>query len=406
MRGLVGLRRLCGVLAAAVLLAGGPAVAQRPPAGPPETLTIGYLQLQQDPRYDDLVAYARIQLRPLFRPIDGAELGIIDAAQVGGVLGVEFALERISADDGPALAVEALAAIDRGINFFVIDAPPETILQVADAATDRAAVFFNATAQEDALRGAECRANVLHTIPSYAMLTDAMVQYLVTKNWTTILVLQGPLPADAELVADLERSIDRFGGRILDILPFILSNDPREREENNVALMTASNRDYDVVFIADTDGEFGRYVPYSTNRPRPVMGTVGLVPVAWEWTWERQGAPQLNSRFEQLAGRRMEGQDWAAWVAVRAVTQAVTRARTTEFQQVADFLRSEQLRTDGAKGNPLNFRPWDGQLRQPLFLSTFNAVIERAPLEGFLHQLNELDTLGYDAPDSPCRMGG
>ena len=70
--------------------------------------------------------------------------------------------------------------------------------------------------------------------------------------------------------------------------PFQLTNDPRFREQSNVALMTAG-ADYDVVFVADTDGEFGRYVPYQTNLPRPVVGTTGLVPAAWHWAWERKG---------------------------------------------------------------------------------------------------------------------
>jgi len=31
-------------------------------------------------------------------------------------------------------------------------------------------------------------------------------------------------------------------------------------------------------------------------------------------------------------------------------------------------------------------------------------VIARAPLEGFLHQTNNLDTLGRDQPESACRF--
>jgi ABC transporter substrate binding protein (PQQ-dependent alcohol dehydrogenase system) len=59
---------------------------------------------------------------------------------------------------------------------------------------------------------------------------------------------------------------------------------------------------------------------------------------------------------------------------------------------------------DGFKGNRLNFRPWDNQLRQPLLLATHNWVVERAPLEGFLHQTNNLDALGFDKPESKCKF--
>jgi len=32
-----------------------------------------------------------------------------------------------------------------------------------------------------------------------------------------------------------------------------------------------------------------------------------------------------------------------------------------------------------------------------------NAVVASAPLEGFLHRVSELDTLGLDEPESDCQ---
>ena len=49
-------------------------------------------------------------------------------------------------------------------------------------------------------------------------------------------------------------------------------------------------------------------------------------------------------------------------------------------------------------------RPWDQQLRQAVFLATPNAVIASAPVEGFLHRTNTLDTLGDDEPETPCKL--
>jgi ABC transporter substrate binding protein (PQQ-dependent alcohol dehydrogenase system) len=51
----------------------------------------------------------------------------------------------------------------------------------------------------------------------------------------------------------------------------------------------------------------------------------------------------------------------------------------------------------------LSFRGWDRQLRQPLLLTDGVGVIGTAPVEGVLHPRNALDTLGTDAPESPCR---
>jgi ABC transporter substrate binding protein (PQQ-dependent alcohol dehydrogenase system) len=166
--------------------------------------------------------------------------------------------------------------------------------------------------------------------------------------------------------------------------------------------MTSGRRDYDVVFIADTDGEFGRYVPYQSVRPRPVVGTTGLVAESWQWTFERHGAPQLNGRFFRSADRFMTGPDWAAWAAVKAITQASIRAESKEFEAISAVIRNEELKMDTYKGFQSDFRPWNNQLRQNLLVSVNNAVIARAPIDKFEHAINDLDTLGIDEPENKC----
>jgi ABC transporter substrate binding protein (PQQ-dependent alcohol dehydrogenase system) len=56
----------------------------------------------------------------------------------------------------------------------------------------------------------------------------------------------------------------------------------------------------------------------------------------------------------------------------------------------------------GYKGNPLSFRPWDGQMRQPVLLAAPRSLVAVAPIEGFLHPKTELDTLGVDEPETAC----
>jgi ABC transporter substrate binding protein (PQQ-dependent alcohol dehydrogenase system) len=100
----------------------------------------------------------------------------------------------------------------------------------------------------------------------------------------------------------------------------------------------------------------------------------------------------------------MRDGDWAAWLAVKAVATAVQRTRSEDFATLRDHLLSPDLVLDGFKGNRLGFRPWDNQLRQPILLATHNHVVARAPVEGFLHRTNNLDTLGVDEPETTCRM--
>ena len=320
--------------AISILLASGALRAQQPPPAPaaPQELRIGYLELAADPRYSEEHAYARIQLRPLGRPFVGAEVAIDESASIGRVIKTNFAVEKSTGASVDELVqtVEKWIA-DKNIHFVIADLPGPTLLDLSKRLRDRPVVILNATAPEDDLRGKNCQPNLLHAIPSYAMQTDTMAQFLVARKWPNVLVLQGSLPEDALFVAAFKRAASKFGLRIVDTRSFQLTNDPRQREQSNVALLTGG-ADYDVVFLADTDGEYGRYVPYETLRPRPVVGSTGLVPDTWHWSWERNGGPQVNSRFEKHTGRRMTGQDWSAWISVKAIVQSVLRTRTTDWE--------------------------------------------------------------------------
>ncbi len=44
----------------------------------------------------------------------------------------------------------------------------------------------------------------------------------------------------------------------------------------------------------------------------------------------------------------------------------MSRTRTTAFDPVVAYLKSQDLTFDNYKGTPGNFRPWDNQLRQPI----------------------------------------
>jgi ABC transporter substrate binding protein (PQQ-dependent alcohol dehydrogenase system) len=151
-------------------------------------------------------------------------------------------------------------------------------------------------------------------------------------------------------------------------------------------------------------GEFALSAPFDTQSPAAVIGAAGLVPRAWHWSYLRHGAPQVHGRFERLHGRRMHAADWGAWIAVRAIGEAVARAKTTDTAGIIAFMKSEQFRIDGSKGQPLTFRPWDLQLRQPIMLTTENWVTARAPIEGFKHRVNDLDTLGFEERDKACKF--
>jgi ABC transporter substrate binding protein (PQQ-dependent alcohol dehydrogenase system) len=395
---LAGLAVVASGLAGALPAGGLAQQAQR------TTVTFGYLSLKGDPRYAPIETYANIVLREAIDPFQGTQVALRDGRIMGRALKMDFGLERVEGAD----AKELLAGLDRlyadkAVRFFLLDAPGEVVAKLAEATRGRDLVLLNVSAPDDALRGAGCAPQVLHVAPSLAMLSDALAQFALVKRWQRILLLRGPLPGDQALADAYARSFTRFGAKIVETREFVPTKDPRQREQNNIALLT-SGPDYDAVVVADTVGDFGRYFPYQVALPRPVVGSVGLVPDAWHWASERYGQAQLNQRFEHEAKRRMTGYDWAAWAGLRVVIEAIARTGSADFARVEAYLKGNELRFDMYKGVPGSFRAWDNQLRQPIVLHTSDAEIAVAPFEQFLHPTTTLDTLGVDQPQTQCRF--
>jgi ABC transporter substrate binding protein (PQQ-dependent alcohol dehydrogenase system) len=374
------------------------------PTAPQQHVKIAFVQIDGDPRYAPVRAYERIVLKAPEHPFAGAEVGIDEAAPLVRLLKTDFTLDRIVVKSPADVAPAVLQAADNGTHFFLIDAPADAYRPLAVAVRGRDLLLFNVSEPDDALRRDLCAAEFVHVYPSRAQLMDGLVQYVVSRKWTNVLELQGPSPDDAAMTAAFEHSAQKFGPHIVAQRKFKPGTDPRDREQNDPALLSAINRDFDVVFVADSDFDFARTVPYHLVRPRPVMGSIDLEPVAWHWTWDHNGAPQVNSRFEKRSGgRHMAGADWAVWVAVKMIVQSVLHTRSADFSTQRAFILGAGS-FDGDKGLAVSVRAWDHQVRQAVLLAAPYEVVASAPIEGFLHQTNELDTLGDDQPESACHL--
>jgi ABC transporter substrate binding protein (PQQ-dependent alcohol dehydrogenase system) len=363
---------------------------------------IAVISVADDPRYAARRTDKRFPGQSTGRLLTAARLGLDDAQIELQAAAVQPQLrEEQAADSGKLGAMlEQLHKTQQA--YWLLDLPDSLLPQALQAALKAGALVINASSAQDSLRAQSCQLLALHTYPSQAMLADALAQYLAARSWRQVLLLQGSSPADASLVQAWQRASKRYGLKTTDSRTFKLSGDPRERDAANTKLLTA-DRSHDVVAVWDSDGEFARGVPYSTQWPRPVLGSNGLTALAWHPQWERFGGPQLNRRFSKLAQRPMTGQDWAAWVGIKALVTAWVADPKASPVQVAERLRSGQIQVDGFKGLPLSFRAWDGQLRQPVLLGHTDGVVGVAPMDGVLHPLDTLDTLGQDEKESPCK---
>ena len=296
-----------------------------------------------------------------------------------------------------------------GQRVIVTDLPPPLLLRVADLPEARDAVLLDATQDDDALRGANCRRTVLHLLPSRAMLADALMQYLAVKRWRSILLVQGTADADRAYADALRRSARKFGLRLAADKPWTYQPGAQRTDTGHMGTAAEAARftqglSYDVLVVADTAGAFGDDLAYRQTDPRPVAGTHGLVPAAWSRPFEQWGATQMQLRFQKAAGRPMTVRDFGAWMAVRAVGEAATRSGSTDPATIGAYLRSPRFELAAFKGSRLTFRAWDGQLRQPVLLSDARSLVSVSPQPGYLHQFSELDTLGTDQPETTCKM--
>lgn len=385
-------------LAAGLLLAGIGMAAQA------RELTIGVVYSQDDARYESKRLERSFPGQPLGRPKAGAEVAIGESSFQLSAAGLKIMLQDVALDNVQQARSQILALAQKGVKHFLLDLPGAETAELSKALQASEVLLFNVSAPDDSLRRASCSANLFHTLPDESMMADAVAQFLIAHKWNKVLLLTSAAPADTGRIAAARQAIKRYAIKLVADKPFKLSNDPRERELGNVALLTAGI-DADAVWVVDGDGEFARDVPYHTNLPRPVVGSAGLVPEAWQTSWERYGAPQLTRRFKKNENRPMASVDWAAWIATKAIIEVALKLPDAREHRRA--LRSPDLVLDGFKGQRLSFRPWNQQLRQPVFLAhggVGGGIAGVAPFDGFMHPVNNLDTLGDDQKESPCKL--
>jgi ABC transporter substrate binding protein (PQQ-dependent alcohol dehydrogenase system) len=233
---------------------------------------------------------------------------------------------------------------------------------------------------------------------------------LIWKQWRRWLLVVGSHPEDKLLAEAYRRSAKKFGAKIVEERVYEDTGGGRRSDTGSVQVQrqmpvfTQSAPDYDVLVAADENEVFAGYLPYRTWDPRPVVGSGGLRPVSWDASHELWGGVQLQNRFERMFKRGMNARDNQAWVAMRMIGDAVAHTRSDDPKTIRDNLLSPDLAVADFKGQKQTVRAWNQQLRQPILLTDGRGTVSVSPQEGFLHQTSELDTLGYDQPETKCKL--
>ncbi|MBU2360565.1 MAG: ABC transporter substrate-binding protein, partial [Alphaproteobacteria bacterium] len=290
---------------------------------------------------------SRLDLPPEDLGFAGAALATDDNMTTGAFTGQTFETVTVVATPDTVQA-DMAKLLDDGISFIVTLADAATTVALADQAGDRA-LLINAAATDDSLRGADCRANLLHVTPSDAMRADALAQYLIWKRWGAWYLIAGSHPEDIALAEAYKRAATKFGAEIVEERTYEDTGGARRTDTGHVLVQaqipvfTQRAPDHDVMIAADHAGVFADYLPYHTWDARPVAGSAGLIPTSWTPAMEAWGATQWQNRFEDGASRLAQEEDFETWVALRVLGEAATRTQGGDAAAIRDFILSDRF---------------------------------------------------------------
>jgi ABC transporter substrate binding protein (PQQ-dependent alcohol dehydrogenase system) len=339
----------------------------------------------------------------------GAKFGVDENNLNGRFVDKRYELIRIEVPAQGDLVAAAKAALSAGHLLIVADLQAADVLAVADLPEAKDAVILDGRSSDDTLRQGDCRNNVFHVLPNWAMRADALGQFLARKNWKRWFLLRGIAPADRAYAAAVTRAASRVGAKIVGDASFEYQADSaratggQEQIQSQLAAVTRSATAYDVAFVADTSDAFGDYLPFNTWDPRPVVGTHGLVAVAWHPMFKEYAARGMQYRFYLAASRDMTERDYGNWLATSIFGEAVTRGGKSDAAGVRSYLLSDQFSVPAFKGEGLSFRRWDHQLRQPILLFGPRTLVAMSPQGATGRSKLQTDALGFDRAQSMCR---
>ena len=294
--------------------------------------------------------------------------------------------------------------------FFILNVSKDDFNEILSSDLLEDALLINTSLKDNDFRNEKCNKQILHTVPSYRMLSDALIQFLKKKNWTKLLLISGVNERDKQFADSIKVSSKRFGLKIINEKVWDFNHDFRRTADLEVVKFTQGEK-YEVLVLADegntfgdSGNSFGDYIPYRTWKPTIVVGGEVLKPTSWHFAHEQWGGNQMQSRFLKDSKRLMTDIDFNSWLGVRAIGEAITRSKSLDPKVVLDKIMDEKFNLAAYKGKPVSFRKWNGQLRQPILLVTPRALVSVSPQTGFVHPKTELDTLGIDQPDTKCRF--
>ncbi|MFQ5989347.1 MAG: ABC transporter substrate-binding protein [Candidatus Methylomirabilales bacterium] len=363
--------------------------------------------------------------------VAAAELAAEEANYIAEAFGKVVRLKTEKASSPDDAAKKATKLVRQGRVKAILGGGDDSLTRAIQEATARERVIFlNTMSRAEALRGSRCHRFTFHIEASLAMYTDAIGQWLIIGGKKT---RWGFLTPDSDAGVEMERlakrALERHGGTAV-----ARQVVPASTRDYRAALASFAKADPDVVILNlsgpplltvlaqltelglkfEVAGAGMETLEFWQAEPANVSG---LWPVLWFHGFRKYSGRELNKRLAARLGRPAESHTWASYTAMKAVWEAVLKSGRTDTASLVSFFEKGRG-VDAHKGQPLTFRPWDHQLRQPLMIVQSKVppqdakrwdifkLLSEVPLRGTPGESRAavLDTLGLSAAESTCRL--
>ncbi len=323
------LKAICASVLAALcvgFLAATPLAAQVPSAKPVTHLRVIYL----GKHYREPTPLSFLDQVVGDKGIAGARVGAADNNITGSFIGQITTLWKISFPENADIAAEAKKVLSAGSMLIVADL--EARICWLSPISPRPKARSYSTHVQATMRFGKKTAALTSFISRQATqcVPTRWASFCSTSDGRVGSSFTALNPAISIMSRPVKRAAARFGARIVAERPYTFDARTRDTDtghqqtEQQIALLTQSVPDYDVIFVVDNDEAFGDYLLYNSTDPHPVVGTQGLVAVAWHPAVYRIFRQGNATRFLRLAHRAMtEPTSTKAWLGVRIFGEAM-----------------------------------------------------------------------------------
>ncbi len=268
---------------------------------------------------------------------------------------------------------------------------------LARVASQLGVPFLNVADSSAELRG-QCSAFVFHVAPSNSMYLDALARWSVATHRSRWYVVA--LGSDeAATVAAAQRALSKAGGGTVvghlgvapDATIFYDAIGAIEKSSPDLVVTVLDPRQQGLFLSQIPHQDKGlavtgllptyaqdRYVFQQLAQDNPTLGS-DYRPVMWDPALDTKAAAGLNQAFAAQAGVAMDAGAWSTYMAIKIVAGASASTGSIDPATIAAYLADPDHTFDLAKEVPLSFRPWDHQLRQPLYIAKLDPSASWGP---------------------------